>query len=251
MYKSFFDSLDDLHRWEIQHSSLSKIHSGNLSYEDCRRYSCEDIVNNMTKFTEKLPFIVEIPENSEFNFIGRVDTTYGCQNCPETYFNAFQVRTFISFSTINNKNISHYKNRPFFVYDILPSDIVHVFPIDSDTNQRAKHEENLTILPSLWLTLQDLNDLTLDFGVYDQITCKTKRSGKIIKPFAVIAFNSLDDKIISIAKDFGISCIIVHPDKNTINYDCDLLYDYTTLNCISNKLENLYDLSVISLAYLD
>ena len=251
MYKSFFNSLEELQQWEIRHSSLSKIHSGNLSYEDCRNYSCEDIVNNMTKFTEKLPFIVEIPESCEFHFIGRVDTTYGCQNRPKTYYNAFKTRNFISFSTINNRNISHYKNRPFFVYNILPSDIVHVFPIDSDTDQRAKSEQDLTILPSLWLTLQDLNDLTLSFKVYDQITCKTKRNGRIVKPFAIIAFNSLSNTIISIAKDFGISCIIVHPDKEAINYDRDLLYDYTMLNSISCKLEKSYNLSVIDTAYLD
>lgn len=227
--------------WEIQQSSLAKISKHEVSYHQCRRYACEDIARNLTHLGEDLPFIVEIPANTDFHFIGRVDTSWG-NNTPFTYYNSFEDRTFISFTTINNMNISRYKGKIFFAYNIIPEDIVHIFPMDSDTSKEAKCEEDLTPLPSLWLTLQELEDITAELGIYNQITCKTKRNGKILKPFAIIVFNELDEYTQEVAKKFGIGCIIVHPDKEAINYDKDLLYDYFQLKFVSSKMKEKYDL---------
>ena len=100
---------------------------------------------------------------------------------------------------------------------MLPKEIVHVFPADSDTEQYAENEEELTFLPSFWLKLNELEELTNLLGVYNQITCETKRDGEIIKPYAVVAFGEIDEKISEIAKNFNIKCILVHPDENAIN----------------------------------
>jgi hypothetical protein len=193
---------------------------------------------------------MEIPEGKEFHFIGRVDTSLR-GNYPDSYYETFQRRNFVSFSTINKRNISHYKGGVFFVYNILPNDIVHIFPLDSDTKKMATIEDELSAVPSLWLTLEELEYLTEKMKVYNQVTCKTRREGHIIKPFAVIAFDSIDEKIQTIANKFDIGCIVVHPNKDAINYDKDLLYDCTWLNSISYVMEKNYGLDVKCLAYLD
>lgn len=229
-------------QWEVQQSSLAKLSEHEITYEQCRKYACEDIVRNLTHFPEDLPFILEIPENEEFHFIGRVDTSFG-NNTPGPYYESFENRHFVAFTTINNRNISRYKGKVFFAYNILPEDIVHIFPLDSDTSKHATSEQDLTPLPSLWLTLQELEDLTAKLQVYNQITCKTKRNGKILKPFAVIAFNQLDEYTQEVAKNFGIGCIIVHPNKEAINYSRDLLYDYDHLKSASCKMQELYGIT--------
>ena len=242
---------EKIKEWEIQHSSLAKkMNYFGVTYEQCRKYACEDISNRTISQVNGKNFILEIPEGEEFHFIGRVNTSFN-GNHPNSYYETLQQREFVSFSTINNRNISRYKGRVFFVYNILPEDIVHIFPMDSDTKKMATTEEELTPVPSLWLTLNELEYLTEKMKVYNQVTCKTKRNGHIIKPYAVIAFDEINDEIKKIANEFQIGCIIVHPDKNAINYTRDLLYDCTWLNSISYVIEEQYGLDVEFLLYLD
>lgn len=229
--------------WQIKHSSLAKRWHGNFTYKQCRDYSCTSICSDLTHINPN-KCIIEIPKGEEFHFIGRVDTEW-CKHDPFTYYMAFKRRTFISFSTVCNKNISHYKNALFFVYDIYPEDIVHVFPMDSNTKVFAEGEEILTYFPSLWLTLKDLEDLTAKLGVYNQVTCRTKRKGKILKPIAVLAFGTITDEIMHVAKLFKVGIILVHPDDNAINYKEDLIAcDYDTLQSVSNILYQEEGISV-------
>ncbi len=241
-----------LEEWEIKHSSLFLKEKFDVTYEQCRKYACEDISNRTINqaIPKEGPFVLEIPEGKEIHFIGRVDTNIN-RNEPISYYETFQRRNFVSFSTINNRNISHYKGRIFFAYNILPDDIVHIFPLDSDTEKMAKSEKELTILPSLWLTLDDLENLTEKMKVYNQITCKTRRNGQIIKPYAIIAFDKINTVVQSIADSFNIGYIIVHPNKDAINYSKDLLYDCCWLNSISHVMEKEYGIDVKKLAYLD
>lgn len=236
--------------WQVKHSSLAKITKCEVTYEQCRKYACEDISSRLThpvKIGDT--FIIEIPKGVDFHFIGRVDTSRGGD--VSSYYKDFEDRDFISFSTINNRNISRYRGQEFFVYDIFPEEIVHIFPMDSDTDKYAKSEEKLTCLPSLWLTLNDLESLTEELEVYNQITCKTKRNGQILRPFAVIAFGEMTEKTERLANEFGIDCIIVHPNEDAINYERDLLYDCWQLGSVSTKMEKLYEMSVSGLLYLD
>lgn len=247
-------SLKKSKEWEVEHSSLARLSTNSITYEQCRNYSRMDIVNNLTHMPDNLPFITELPPGTDFNFLVRVDTTKGYSYDPNSYYSSFEERDFISFSTINRKNISHYKyhgRNLLLAYNIPPEVIVHVFPADSDTNSRAKNEEDLTILPSLWLNIEDLNSLTLKLKTYNQITCKTKINGTILKPFAIIVFDEIDDYAISVAKDFGIGCIIVHPDNNALHYNADLYYDYYTTKKASDTMENLYQINLLSHFYPD
>lgn len=234
--------------WQIQNSSLAKTNN-RVTYDQCRKYACEDICKKTMITTISREFIIEIPKEKEFHFIGRVSTVIHSEKYKvETYYNDFKKRDFISFSTISNKNISHYPGKAFLAYNIFPEDIVHIFPLDSGTLQDAKLEEELTWVPSLWLTLEDLEKQTNRLKVYNQITCKTKRKGNIIKPIAVIAFNEINEEIKQIANEFQIGCIIIHPDKNAINYTKDLLFDKNQL-AFSNeimKLEYGIEVSLLS-----
>lgn len=230
--------------WEVSHSSLAKISEKEVTYEECRRYACEDIVKNLTKLPDtNAPFVVEIPANTEFHFIGRVATGFWGTSDLKGYNESFITRKYISFSTINHKNVSRYHGRRFLVYDIEPDDIVHIFPMDSSTETMAKSEKQLTILPSLWLTMHELEDLTLKLKVYNQITCKTKRNKKILRPFAIIAIGELDEETEKIAKRFGIRCIIIHPNADAVEYTGDLLYDWWKLQEVSEKMKELYGMN--------
>lgn len=121
---------------------------------------------------------------------------------------------------------------------------MHIFPVDSNTEKYAKNERELTVFPSLWITLKELEKITEELKVYNQVTCKTKREGQIIKPFAVIAFNEIDEQIQNIAKKFGVGIVIVHPNEDAINYDKDLLYEHSKLNRVSSKMKELYGIDV-------
>lgn len=241
-------SIDEKRRWEIAHSSLAR--SRNVTYEECRTYACQSITDNLTKISIGKGEIIEIPYGVPFNFIGRVDTSWS-ENNPKQYYQTYMNRSFVSYSAICNKNVSHYKGNVFFVYNIYPEDISHIFPMDSDTKRDADKEETLTPLPSLWLSLSDLNDLSIQLGVYNQVTIKTRRNEQIYKPFAVVAIEQTSDKIQKIADSFEIGTIILHPDKNAIHYDRDLLYDYYKLQEVSTVMEKTHGFPVISMYYPD
>lgn len=246
LYDFYKMSLEEKKKWETLHSSL--IRSGDVTYDQCRAYSCKNITNGFTKVAIEKGEIIEIPQGVPFHFIGRVDTSMG-NNSPKKYYQAFMQREFISYTTICNQNVSHYKGNVFFLYNICPEDIVHIFPIDSDTKKEAIMEEDLTILPSLWLTLSELEALSIELGVYNQITVRTKRDGQIIKPFALAAFGQTNDVIQEVADAFEIGTIILHPNTNAINYNNDLLHDWFKLRSISRTLEEHYGFSVESMYY--
>lgn len=242
-------SVQEKRKWETSNSSFIRQNS-NATYEQCRAYACESISNGLTNISIQKGEILDIPYGTPFHFIGRVDTSMSDNN-PKEYYKAFMNRHFISYSTICNQNISHYKGEIFFVHSLCPEDIVHIFPMDSDTNIKAIIEERLTILPSLWLSLPDLDMLSIEMGVYSQITAKTKRNDQIIKPFAVVAFEETNDEIQDVANRFEIGTIIVHPDENAINYGKDLLYDMDKLQSISEITKRNYGFPVTQLSWKD
>ena len=237
--------------WEVEHSSLFKNKKGMVTYQECREYACADIANNLTNISKERSSVIELPVGTDFHFLGRVYTGTG-ELTPERYYEQFKNRKFVSFSSINRKNVSHYRGEAFFVYDILPEDIVHIFPLDSDTDRGAIEEEELTYMPSLWLTLSELENITYELGTYNQITCKTDRNGEILKPFAIVVFDEASEWIQKIASQFGVSLIILHPDEDAIKYNEDLLYDCSQLNGIARKMDRLYGLyEVTCLFYPD
>lgn len=66
--------------------------------------------------------------------------------------------------------------------------------MDSDTKKEANREEELTKLPSLWITLSELDELSKELGVYNQVTVRTKRnrtlSKRTMKKYAMKKANS-------------------------------------------------------------
>lgn len=238
-------------KWEVKNSSLGRMTNQKATYDKCREYACTDITSKLTHIKKSnVPCIVEIPANSEFHFIGRVNTKQG-KVTKKTYYETFEKRNFVGFSTISNRNISRYKGEVFFVYDIYPDDIVHIFPADSDTKTDAENEQDLTYLPSLWLDLQDLESITNQLKVYNQITCKTKRNGEIIKPIAILAIEKIDDNIQKLANEFETSIIVIHPDEDAITYTGDLLYDKEQFNLVSRKIELIYGIDIKSILHMD
>lgn len=243
--------------WELRNSSLFteqipalKREIQILTYKECREYACKDISQKTWNSFNDIEKVIEIPKGKEFHFLGRVDTDFGGDYRSEEYYEVFRRRKYVAFSTINNRNVSHFHGKPFLIYNMLPKEIVHVFPADSDTEQYAENEEELTFLPSFWLKLNELEELTNLLGVYNQITCETKRDGEIIKPYAVVAFGEIDEKISEIAKNFNIKCILVHPDENAINYSDDLLLDKKKITSISPIMEKKYGIKLKNMAHI-
>ncbi len=229
--------------WEVQNSTLAKISKMPVTYDACRKYACEDISRSLTRFPENSPFIIEIPEGTKFHLMGRVDTGLSGES-PTAYYGNFERREYISFSLITNKNVSHYKGETFFLYDILPEDIVHIFPMDSDTNMFAKKEDDLTWFPSIWLDTENLDNLTYQLGVYNQITCRTKRNGNILKPFGIASFYELDTNIMKLAKIFGIKCVVIYPDDGALDYRDDVIFKDSHLKYVTAKMDELYGIPV-------
>lgn len=244
---------EEKHEYERRNSSLFR-KDQKATYNQCRKYACESIANGMTKISVKYGEIIEIPYGVPYNFIGRVSTSIGYdKNTPNEVYEDFETRDFISFTTICNTNKSHYKGEVFYLYNIRPQDIVHIFPMDSNTMPGTDCEEELTKLPSLWITLDELQEVTHKLEVYNQVTCRTKRYGKsqIIKPFAIAAFDKVSEKIMETAELFKIGIVLIHPNGDAINYDQDLLFDWFELKRVSEIMKSLYGFSVTSLYYSD
>lgn len=84
LYDFYKMSLQEKKKWETLHSSL--IRSGDVTYEQCRAYSCKNITDGFTKVAIKKGEIIEIPQGVPFHFIGRVDTSMG-NNSPKNITN--------------------------------------------------------------------------------------------------------------------------------------------------------------------
>lgn len=248
LYEFMSMSIEEKRSWEIAHSSLVRLKKAN--YEECRSYACRSITDGLTKIPVSKGEIVEIPYGVSFNFIARVDTSKSRDNS-NRYYKTYVNRDFISYSTICNENISHYRGSVLLAYNVYPEDIVHIFPMDSDTRKYADKEEELTSLPSLWFSLQDLNGFSSRLRVYNQVTIKTKRNGQIYKPSALIAIEQTSDEIQKIADAFEVGTIILHPNKDAAHYNGDLLFDYYKLENVSAVMEDVYGFSVTSMFYDD
>ena len=230
-----------LRNWEVSHSSLARKQE-NPSYNECRTYACEDIIKNLTHEQ-----VTELPKGSKFHFLVRVGTDMNCEtgpNDPVTYFNQFKKRKYVSFSTINHKNVSYYGSggNILFAYDIQPSLIAHIFPMDSDSRPNATQESEISRFPSLWLSLKDLTVATLKLKTYNQITCLTRgEDGEIIKPSRIIAIDEVNDEIKSVAESFGIGYTIVHPERKALceHYD-PFATELTTEPNITEKKQKLF-----------
>ncbi len=237
--------------WETEHSSLGQ-KNAYAKYYRCRKYVCMDISQKTWCDIPQGCGIFEIPKGTEWHFIGRVDTTGWAGSNPDYYFRDFENREFVGFSTISNKNISRYmKTGAFFIYNIMPDDIAHIFPMDSDTKKHVEVESELSGLPSLWLTLDELEAIKNKIGCYDQITCRTKRNGKIIKPVAVVAYDNVSEEIEEIAYAFGVPILLTHPDENVINFSGDMLRQRYMLTRASKVFKKPYDINVECMEYFD
>ncbi len=234
--------------WERVHSTLYQMTGEEmLTYHLVRDSSCREIVSRLTKKIDTEDSVIEIPQGEEFHLLGRVSTMQFGRYIASSYYEACQKRKFLSFSTVHAKNISIYQGRPFLLYDIHPEDIVHIFPTDSDTSTLAKTEEELTYLPSLWLNLEALEQLTDRLGVYNQITCRTVRC---LRPWGVLAISEVSDEVRRIAKEFQVKPVLVHPEEDVICYQKDLLYDSEKLKEVNEVLNREYGLKLRQLDLL-
>ena len=239
--------------WEIERSSLAKI-NGSATYEECRKYACNDIAKNITYMSAELPFIIDIPKGAPFHFLVRVGTNkqFGDPNHPVCYYDQYQKREFVSYTPIWNENVSYYGlgGNILFAYNMPSEMISHIFPMDCDSDSQAKNESELTKFPSLWLTQKDLYEAILMLRTYGQITCKTKKKdGEIIRPCRIIAIDRLTQLHQQVAMRFGIGCTIIHPNNNAIRETFDPYVAYgeeelaKAIRC-HDKLKAIYGLEL-------
>ena len=81
-----------------------------------------------------------------------------------------------------------------------------------------------------------------DLGVYDQIICRTKRDGEIIKPITVLALEIITDQEKRMSYNFEVLIAICHPEENAHNYCRDMLWDESKLEEVSRKMKERYGL---------
>lgn len=247
--------------WLIQHSSLVKRCLATRvqlekfpTFDECWKYAC-DCISNGTRLQRvpRVGEVVEVNGEQSFHFMVRVDTTVqiivdGTTITPKVYYKTFESREFVSFSTIWQDNVSHYMGSPLFVYNINPEDIVHIFPMDSSTFMYAKHSKDLTNAPNLLLDLKDIDNLSTEMGCYPQITCRTKRNGRIIKPVAIAVLNNITSEDAKIAESFGLGIFRIITSHKAIRYDKDVLCDPLQLLRCKNVMLREFDFDAEFLA---
>lgn len=247
--------------WLIQHSSLVKrcLATGVQlekfpTFDECWKYAC-DCISNGTR-VQRVPRVGEVAEvkdEQSFHFMVRVDTTVqiivdGTTITPKVYYKTFESREFVSFSTIWQDNVSHYMGSPLFVYNINPEEIVHIFPMDSSTFMYAKNVKSLTNAPNLLLDLKDIDNLSTEMGCYPQITCRTKRNGRIIKPVAIAVLNNITSEDAKIAESFGLGIFRIITSNKAIRYSGDVLCDPLQLLRCKNVMLREFDFDAEFLA---
>lgn len=247
--------------WLIQHSSLVKRCLATRvqlekfpTFDECWKYAC-DCISNGTRLQRvpRVGEVVEVNGEQSFHFMVRVDTTVqiivdGTTITPKVYYKTFESREFVSFSTIWQDNVSHYMGSPLFVYNINPEDIVHIFPMDSSTFMYAKYSKDLTNAPPLLLDLKDIDNLSTEMGCYPQITCRTKRNGKIIKPVAIAVLNNITSEDVKIAESFGLGIFRIITSNKAIRYSGDVLCDPLQLLRCKNVMLREFDFDAEFLA---
>ena len=232
--------------WERKHSSLYKKNT-KAKYEDCVEYSKKSIAKATNIKVDPSKSVIEITK-PYFSLIGRVNTSQWGDD-PKNYYDSFLHREYISFSTVFPKNISRFKARQFFLYNLEPQDIVHVFPMDSDTDTLATNLKYLCGVPSIWLDINDLEVVKNDLRVYDQITCKTKRDGEIIKPVAVLALNTITDETKKYSYNYELPIVLAHPDSCAHDYQGDVLRNRGLLEFVSEKMQKHFGIDTNCMYY--
>ncbi len=160
-----------------------------------------------------------------YKLLARVNTTPTGKCTKQELIKQCEDRDYISFSTETEKNTARYKTRDSFmlVYgDIPPEAIVHMCPIDSDSDTKAKNEMILTGYPSFWYSPDEFDSLKNRIGYYDQITCKTKVNGTYVLPTAILSFKSIQPDAIAASKSLGVPIIVAYPQKGAIDYVGDI-----------------------------
>ncbi len=207
-------------RFEYLTSSLRKNVDSEFSLEDAKAYSINSITNGITKLPSALPQVYELEKEIPFNFIARVDTSANKNYDIDEMVKQASERKFLSYSLVTEKNISRYETSHDFmlIYDVPPEAIVHVFPVDSDTNIYATDESNVCSQPSIWLTLDELRNFTDEIGMYNQITCKTSINGQMILPKAILVFDALNSDAVEASQRLVLPIVVSHPQKDAIRY---------------------------------
>ena len=207
-------------RFEILTSSLRKKVNDFVSLEDAKNYAINDIAEGLTKIPEGLDTENAFEINAPFKILARVDTSKDGDYDLDAFAKQSLDRNYLSYTVVTDKNISHYKTNHSFLlaYNMPAEAIVHVFPTDSDTRLYATKDDEVSGEPSMWLTLDELCELSDEIELYNQITCRTQVNGKPILPSAVLVFDKIEPDAEEVAKRFGLPIVIAHPQKNAICY---------------------------------
>ena len=120
--------------------------------------------------------------------------------------------------------------------------------MDSSTFMYAKHSKDLTNAPPLLLDLKDIDNLSTEMGCYPQITCRTKRNGRIIKPVAIAVLNNITSEDAKIAESFGLGIFRIITSHKAIRYDKDVLCDPLQLLRCKNVMLREFDFDAEFLA---
>ncbi len=219
--------------WEMSHSSLSLV-KDDCTYYDVKNYSLRNIVGHLTRVKNKNDLVLL----NDFKFICRVSDSL------ESEYKYLNEVNYARFSTITSNNVSRNKNKIIFIYDILPSDIVHIFPLSTPINDKSNESDNVSLVPSLWLKYQDLAKIRNKLQTYDEIICKTKRNNQVLKPFAILDFNIFNKNNYDLARYYNLLYLLGKTTNKYIEYIGDILNDYEKLSLIEPIMSKKYDIDV-------
>lgn len=193
-------------------------------YAECRSYATNSIVSSLyplSSLTQKVTHLY----GESFNMLVRVRT--GELFEAESLKDTFKIRTFCSFSIINEKNLSHYSSSDDVLYGYytgVSADLIaHIYPMDSLSSADARYESKLTKLPNMLLDIRDLNKATIENKTYNQLCVRTKtKSGKILWPDCIVCINEISEKSWKVAEELQLKIIVIHKQKGAIEYTGDI-----------------------------
>ena len=199
-------------------------------YLTCRSYACESIVDNLRDFTEFKPGKTYhiYCDREQFYILARVRTNWENETIEETA----KRRTYLSFTILTPKNLSHFPGRVLYGYynGVKPSMIGYIYSEDGNTQANAENRLELAEMPEELYDIKDLCEAARKKETYCQVSIESKTwyydGPRIITspllPAVVISIGKASKDDIIAARQRRLPHIILHPGRETITKVHDL-----------------------------
>lgn len=195
-------------------------------YRAARAYACSSIINSLYPLGGLTSDITTLDcATDHFYLLARVRTNWEAPTIEQTA----DLRTFLGFSLLSERNLSHFPGRVLYGYytDVTPDMIAHICPYDADTISYMHNRFEVSAQPEQLLDAEDLLLSACEHHTYSQLTIRSKNGSRVLRPDCIIAIDEIssDDRLAR--EKYQLPILLIHRSPNTLYHVKDQ-YSYTS-----------------------